>query len=295
MTIKHKTSFLVRALVLIILLIVTGILFYLNVKPYRVYRENFIGIRSPITGPFDANQSKFTKEFRDGALVMNKDQFYFNVFLNDIFEKAIFKIKFQNNNSTQFNLKAPIDKSIVDAVSYPLEQKQIDILKNSLDWIYLQDKSTVLLQRRANKRRYGSIDEFLREMPTTKKDRNIVAEFGDHRFAKDINIDQTQIIPLDKNTDLDKIDYIIGRYAQWKREGDWMVSEYELVIPETFRKKNIDFPVFLEALNLESKQDKIIIDSIEIKLEKPVMALAKKVEIFFQQFFLARENVINVK
>lgn len=295
MTINHKIIFLIRVFTLVALLAVTGLLLYLNTKPNRVYSEDFTGLQSPISGPFDANQSKFTKKFKDGALVMDENQFYFNVFLNEIFDKAIFRIKFKNENSVQFDLRAPIDKSIADAVSYPLEQKQIDILKNSPDWIYLQDKSTVLLQKRANKRHYDSIDEFLREMPATKKDRDIAAEFGDYRFAKDVNTSQTQIVLLNRNTDFDKIDYIIGRYAPLNREGDWKVSEYELVIPETFRKKNIDFPVFLEAPNLESEQNEIIIDSIEIKLEKPVMTLAQKAAVFFQQFSMSRENIIKVK
>lgn len=298
--IKYKLKYFIpksfiRVFVIVGLLAAVVFLLYFSTRPTRTYRDEFKGLRSPISGPLDANQLEITKNISNGAVVMDKDQLYFNVFFNDIFTNAIFKIKFSNENNQQLDLKIPIDKDIGDAVRYHLEQKKIDGLKNNSGWGYLQDKSTILLQRQESKIHFNSIDQFLHDLPITKNGIGVVGVFGDYILGKDINISKTQIITFDYENNLRRVDYIIGRYEPWKQDGEWKTNTYEVVIPEMFRKKNVEFPFVLEASNLKKEQNKIKIDSIEVILKRPDLSLIDKTQVFFQRVFSFKESTVEIK
>lgn len=294
--IKYNSKSFIRMFVIGILFVVVAFLFYFNAKPSRVYQEDFKGLRSPITGPFDANQLKIADVTSDGVVKMDRDQFYFNVYFSEIFIDAVFRVKFKNENHPQLDLKVPIDKAVEDAIGYPLEQKPIDELKQNLDWSVIQEKSMILLQKRDAIAHYDSIDGFSHNLPvTTKNNKGVVATFGEFNFGKDAKISQTQIIPFDNTTDLKKTDYVIGRYEPWKQDGEWKTNEYKIIIPEAFRKKHVEFPFFIEALRIADGQNDIKIDSIEVTLKRPKVSFVNKVSLFFQRIFSDKENNVKIK
>jgi len=293
--IRYIPKSFIRVFILGILLTAVVFLFYFNTKPTRVYREDFKGLRSPITGPLDVNQLKISGIHSDGTVRMDRDQLYFNVYLSEIFTKAVFKVRFKNEDHQQLDLKVPIDKGIGDAIGYHLEEKSIDELKQHPDWSVIQDKSIVLLRKRDAKTQYESIEQFTHRLPVTKNNRGVVAVFGGFRFSDNSNISQTEIVPFDIGMDLEKVDYIIGRYEPWKQDGEWKTNEYEIVIPEAFRKKHVEFPFFIEALYMTEDQHTVMIDSIEITLQRPEVSFLDKVSIFFQRIFSTRENKVEIK
>lgn len=260
-----------RLLIIVFLLIIVGWLGYFNIKPVRIYKEDFIGLKSPISQASDITGAEVLPQSINGApkkvLVMEKDRLYFNVFLNDVFTQAVFKIRFRNEKQSEFNLRVPVNKGVEDAVKYHLEEKKLDSLKSNNDWISIQNGSSLLFQHRDNKKVFGSIKEFLKNLP--QDNNNSIAKAGDYTFPSDVDISKTQIVDLEKIDNLEKVDYLIARYEPWAESDGWKTNQYEIVIPESFRKKNIPLPFYLEAPNLEKEKNKIIIDSIEIILKKP--------------------------
>lgn len=261
-----------KLLILGILILIIGWLVYLNVKPIRAYKEDFVGLKSPISEAKDITGAQVLPRNIDGVekkvLVMEKDRLYFNVFLNDVFVGARFKIKFRNEKQPEFSLRVPVHQGVSDAVKYYLEEKELDKLKKSSDWIAIESNGALVLQRRNNKNTiFASVKEFLEKLPQN----NIkpIAQAGDFTFPYNIDISKTNLVRLEKITDTEKFDYLIARYRSWTEDGNWKINEYEVEIPESFRRKNVFFPFYLEAPNLENEKNKIIIDSIEITLKKP--------------------------
>lgn len=261
-----------RLLIIVFLLIIVGWLGYLNIKPVRIYTKDFVGLKSPISEAKDITGAEVLPQNIDGVekkvLVMEKDRLYFNVFLNDVFVSARFKIKFRNEKQPEFSLRVPVHQGVSDAVKYYLEEKELDKLKKKSDWIAIEDNGALVLQRRSNKNAiFASVKEFLEKLPQN----NIkpIAQAGDFTFPYDIDISKTNLVRLEKITDIEKFDYLIARYQPWTEDRSWKINEYEVGIPESFRRKNVFFPFYLEAPNLENEKNKIIIDSIEITLKKP--------------------------
>lgn len=271
-----------KLLVLGILVLIVGWLAYLNIKPTRAYKEDFSGLQSLISEAKDVTGVKVLPQKIEGfskeMLVMEKDRLYFNLSLNDVFVGARFKIKFRNEKQLEFNLRAPVHEGVKDAVKYHLEEKRLDALKIDPEWIAMQNDSTILfLQKKNIEYFYNSLEDFLNNLPVTKGNKGTVVEFGDYTFPPNADLSKTQVVSSER-ADVDKdFDYVIARYEQWKNNGDWKYNQYKVVIPEAFRRKNVSFPFYLEAPGLEMNKNKIIIDSIEITLEKPSIMYVDKI------------------
>lgn len=271
-----------KLLVLGILVLIVGWLAYLNIKPTRAYKEDFSGLQSLISEAKDVTGVKVLPQKIEGfskeMLVMEKDRLYFNLSLNDVFVGARFKIKFRNEKQLEFNLRVPVHEGVKDAVKYHLEEKRLDALKIDPEWIAMQNDSTILfLQKKNIEYFYNSLEDFLNNLPVTKGNKGTVVEFGDYTFPPNADLSKTQVVSSER-ADVDKdFDYVIARYEQWKNNGDWKYNQYKVVIPEAFRRKNVSFPFYLEAPGLEMNKNKIIIDSIEITLEKPSIMYVDKI------------------
>lgn len=268
------------------ILILIGLLFgvfwfgYLNLRPIRIYREDFMGLRSPMVGPYDAAKQEVAAinlpEFGKKVVVMEKDKLYFDVPLKDTFTSAVFKVKFRNDNQEELNLRVPVHQGVEDAVKYYLENKTLDFLKDSGDWISAQDESTLLLQKQQVTRMFTSVKEFIEHLPVSRDKRGMVAYMGDYTFPLQADISKTQVIAVDQLAeDVDNFDYIVARYEPWSKKDNWKINQYEVVIPELFRKKNSTLPFYLESPNLEKEKNKIFIDSVEITLKKPRATVRK--------------------
>lgn len=295
---------------LLVLVITAGWLSYLNGKSTVTYAEDFDGLRSPISDATDINEevvmSEVIENTSDQRLVMKRDRLYFKVFLDDIFTSAAFKLKFKNESQREFNLRVPVDKGVEDAPKYYLEKKDLDALKDSEEWIAKQELSSLLLlQRKDNSEFYQSVKDFLEHPVVTNDKEGTVALMGDFTFPEGTDITKTHIINIgDINTDgtpeekykdqsetgkkdkkatpKEKIlfDYVIARYQPWIQDGEWKSNEYTVVVPETFRKKQVYLPFYLEAPGLEKEGNVIIIDSIEITLKKPNVTLRERLSSF---------------
>lgn len=254
-----------------LLILIIGVLAYFNISP-RAYKEDFIGLKSPISEAKDVTGLDVFPRKLDGlskeALVMEKDRLYFNVFLNDVFVNASFKIKFRNEKQPEFNLRVPVHQGVEDAVKYYLEEKELDKLKGQSGWFSVQDEDALLLQKVETKDRiFPSVNAFFQDLP--KDNAKPIAYAGDFTFPSDIDTRETNLIPLEKVLEAEKFYYLVSRYKPWKEEEGWKTNEYEVSIPEAFRRKNVSFPFYLEAPNLENEKNIIIIDSVEIILKKP--------------------------
>lgn len=264
-----------KIIILVLLAMIFGGLLYINVKPLRIYKGDFSGLSSPISLASDGKGEVVALESIEGSdrkmLVMKKDQLYFDVSLNDVFTSVTFRVKFYNPNHSQFNLGVPTHESVNDAVRYILEEKDLDSLKSDSDWINLQEQSTLVLQKRAaTQKKFNSVSEFIKNLPVSKDNKGLVAKIGDYVFPFDSYLQKTEIVSSEAfPEDIHKFDYLIARYEPVAKEDDWSVNEYEVVIPEFFRRKNVKLPFYLEAKNLELENGSILIDSVEVTLKKP--------------------------
>lgn len=287
----------IKLTIIVILVATVGWLSFLNLKPTRAYKEDFKGLKSPISEALDVTGVKILPQKHNSTskkvLTMENDRIYFSVFLNDIFTEASFKIRFKNNKHQDFILRVPVNKGVEDAVKYYLEEKKLDELKNDSSVISIQDGSLLFLQKKDSIVIFPSAADFFSNPLDTIKNEAKIVKAGDYTFPFNIDLDNTQVLNSEKITSAEEFDYLFARYEPWQEKNGWKENQYEVTVPEEFRKKNIEFPFYLEAPGLEEGKNKIIIDSIEIILKKPKVTVSEKISNKLNSIFAPK--IVKVK
>lgn len=262
MSIKFLKKMLVvfRALLILVVLI---LLFWLFGKDFAgsgilVFRNDFCEKDKQISDLYPHVRIREKEQTHDGDWYQNIfiDPVYFKINPPREFNKAKVRIKYRILKQPFFQVGIKQGRGELDFKFATLEFKKLDELK----WDKIRDGELVLYQRY---KKYNWLRDFLNNLPT---DGRIATYEIDLEI---LNSKEYQTTILNQKTDLDHVDYIIGKYKESEEDDDgWKVGEAEFEISRlNFEDGRLIF--ILSAPEININKGDVDISEIVVTLERP--------------------------
>lgn len=229
-----------RLFLAIVVIGIVGFLLSCVFVSQQTFSYNFPNLPSiHLRGPVDKANNPQPLWSLEGKylLPLHRTQTWFTIRLPDRFRGIRISVVHQNKDQLELNLKMPDPNLPIQFNRYPLYNQTLQIL----DWPKLtREDDWILYVNPRRKTPYQSLDEFVDNPPPNDS----LLVFGDltQLFPADFDSHKLKTEDLNEQTiwRINGFDYLLAYYRPPQQIGEWMISEWEVPIPESNRVEGAD-------------------------------------------------------